>query len=395
MKIVILSEIQIYPSLSGGQIRSGSFARALAELGHDVSIYSFTGRKKDYLTRKQSGESRLANGVKEYVDRRMLFGASQWLSYKLKLPPLWSSLVARFFTPKKVRQLTSSADLVIVDFPYLYQIAIRLGKPWHLNTHNVEHHLWKNSLVAPVLVPTVRKLERNAAKKADLVIACAPADRDYFAGINDVVLVPNGIFPEDYQLDAAVRKSTRSELGIGDDETLFAFTGSNFGPNRSALARLHEFCATERDLLTQSGVKIIVVGTVASNSSAQPAEELNRSRIHQTGFVDSIQPYLAAADYALNPVFEGSGSNVKNSEYISGRLPILTQSFGTRGYRLEDKVSCLTFNFDTLVDCLSTAVKLSQDERQALAENAFRQNEMSISMLAAVKKYIQQVEAKS
>ena len=135
-------------------------------------------------------------------------------------------------------------------------------------------------------------------------------------------------------------------------------------------------------------MKILVVGTVASKSGELAAEELNTARIHQTGFVDSIQPYLAAADYALNPVFEGSGSNVKNSEYISSRLPILTQEFGLRGYQLKDKVSCLTFTFDSLVGCLGTAVNLSEDERQAMTDQAFNENEIQISMLAAVRRYL-------
>ncbi len=388
MQILILSEIQVYPAMSGGQIRTGSFARALAESGHDVSIYAFTGRKKDYLKRKKSSAAELENGVHEFVDRRVFFGACQWLAYKFALPPLWSNVVARFFTPKKLREYADAADLIIVDFPFLYPIATRLSKPWHLNTHNVEHQLWKKSLVAPVLVPLVKMLEQSAAKKADLVIACAPADQEYFADLNSVVLVPNGIFPEDYRLDPETRTSTRKQLGVGDDETLFVFTGSNFGPNRSALVRLQEFCEAERAFLNDNGVKILVVGTVAGRSSDDAAEELDSTRIHQTGFVDSIQPYLAAADYALNPVFEGSGSNVKNSEYISSRLPILTQEFGTRGYQFDDNVSCLTFSFDSLVDCLSTAVNLSKEQRQAMADRAFSDNEISISMLAAVKQYL-------
>ncbi len=374
--------------MSGGQIRTGSFARALAESGHDVSIYSFTGRKKDYLKGTKSSATQLENGVHEFVDRRKFFGACQWLAYKLALPPLWSNLVARFFTPKKLHEYAEAADLVIVDFPFLYPIATRLSKPWHLNTHNVEHQLWKKSLVAPVLVPLVKRLEQSAAKKADLVIACAPADQKYFEDLNSVVLVPNGIFPGDYHCDPEVRTSTRTELGVGDDETLFVFTGSNFGPNRTALARLQEFCQAERTFLNDKGVKILVVGTVAAKSSDDAAQELANERIHQTGFVDSIQPYLAAADFALNPVFEGSGSNVKNSEYISSQLPILTQGFGTRGYQFEDKVSCLTFTFESLVDCLSTAVALSKEQRQAMAERAFRDNEIAISMLAAVKQYL-------
>jgi glycosyltransferase involved in cell wall biosynthesis len=388
MNILILSEIQVYPSLSGGQLRTGSFARALAELGHDVSIYSFTGRKKDYIARKKSSATKLENGVNEFVDRRLLFGACQWLAYKFEQPPLWSNFISRFFAPKKLRELADEADLVIVDFPFLYPIANRLRKPWHLNTHNVEHQLWKKSLVAPVLVPLVRKLERSAAKKADLVIACAPADQEYFADLNSVVLVPNGIFPEDYRLDPESRKTTREELGVDDSETLLVFTGSNFGPNRSALVRLEKFCSDERTFLIENKVKIVVVGTVGERPSTEAKHELNDARIYQTGFVDSIQPYLAAADFALNPVFEGSGANVKNSEYISSKLPMLLQEFGTRGFRLENKVSCLMFNFDTLTEYLSTAVKLSADERQAMAEHAFSENEADISMRAAVEKYL-------
>ncbi len=388
MKILILSEIQVYPSLSGGQIRTGSFARALAELGHDVSIYALTGRKKDYFARKKSSASMTANGVNEFVDRRLLFGACQWLAYKLELPPLWSNVFTRFFAPKKLREFADEADLIIIDFPFLYPIANRLGKPWHLNTHNVEHQLWKKSLVAPVLVPLVKKLERSAAKKADLVIACAPADQKYFANLNSVVLVPNGIFPEDYRLDPETRKATRKELGVDDNETLLVFTGSNFGPNRSALDRLKKFCADEQTFLTDSKVKFVVVGTVGERSGASAKEELNNARIFQTGFVDSIQPYLAAADFALNPVFEGSGANVKNSEYISSKLPMLLQEFGTRGFRLENKVSCLIFNFDNLVESLSTAAKMSQDERRDMADRALSENEADISMRAAVEKYL-------
>ena len=388
MKILILSEIQVYPPLSGGQMRTGSFARALAELGHDVTIYSFTGRKKDYLAGEKSGATLLENGVNEFVNRGRFFGACQWFAYKFELPPLWSNLFARFHTPKKLREFADEADLVIVDFPFLYPIANRLGKPWHLNTHNVEHELWQKSLVSAVLVPLVRNMERSAAKKADLVIACAPADQEYFEDLNSVVLVPNGIFPEDYQLDPETRKTTREELGVEEDETLLIFLGSNFGPNRSALNRLQEVCADERASLTDSKVKIIVVGTVGAKSDNEVKQELNDARIYQTGFVNSIQPYLAAADFALNPVFEGSGANVKNSEYISSKLPMILQEFGTRGFQLEDKVSCLMHDFDSLAECLSIAAKLSKDERQAMADRAFSDNEADISMRAAVQKYL-------
>jgi hypothetical protein len=87
-------------------------------------------------------------------------------------------------------------------------------------------------------------------------------------------------------------------------------------------------------------------------------------------------------------VFEGSGANVKNSEYISSRLPILTQEFGTRGFKIQNKTSCFVFDFDNFADSLSAAVELSKDGRQAMADLAFSQNEADISMRAAVEKYL-------
>ena len=50
------------------------------------------------------------------------------------------------------------------------------------------------------------------------------------------------------------------------------------------------------------------------------------------GFVQSLAPLLAAADVAVNPVESGSGSNVKLAEYVAAGVPVVTTSFGLRGY---------------------------------------------------------------
>ena len=36
--------------------------------------------------------------------------------------------------------------------------------------------------------------------------------------------------------------------------------------------------------------------------------------------------------FAVNPVFSGGGSNVKNADYLALGLPILTTNFGIRGF---------------------------------------------------------------
>ena len=53
-KILFISMIKIFPASAGGMIRPAVFCRALAELGYEVEIYSFTARRDDYLARKSS-----------------------------------------------------------------------------------------------------------------------------------------------------------------------------------------------------------------------------------------------------------------------------------------------------------------------------------------------------
>jgi glycosyltransferase involved in cell wall biosynthesis len=49
------------------------------------------------------------------------------------------------------------------------------------------------------------------------------------------------------------------------------------------------------------------------------------------GVVDTVAPWLAAADLALNPMISGSGSNLKLFEYLAAGLPVVSTSFGVRG----------------------------------------------------------------
>src|SRR5262249_22160161 len=48
-RVLFLSGLQLHPTLSGGQLRSFGLATALRQHGLDVFVYSFVGRKADYL----------------------------------------------------------------------------------------------------------------------------------------------------------------------------------------------------------------------------------------------------------------------------------------------------------------------------------------------------------
>ena len=95
-KIVIVSSIQIFPALSGGQLRTANLALALADLGYEVCIYSLTGRKNDYVTFKKSSTEIISSQISEFVNRSLFFGLIQKIFYICKFPPIWIYWILKF-----------------------------------------------------------------------------------------------------------------------------------------------------------------------------------------------------------------------------------------------------------------------------------------------------------
>src|SRR4051812_45966025 len=91
-KICIISGVQLWPPQSGGQLRTATLAEALGEHGYEVSVYSLTGRKAEYLQRQPSALYERALRVSEYVDRSWRNAFWQLLTYRLGLPDFWHVL---------------------------------------------------------------------------------------------------------------------------------------------------------------------------------------------------------------------------------------------------------------------------------------------------------------
>ncbi|MCB0403234.1 MAG: glycosyltransferase [Bdellovibrionales bacterium] len=383
-RLLFITGIQIFPAQSGGQMRSSNLAKSLSRSGYEVYVYSFTGRKPDYLKRVPSGEQRISDTLVEYVDRSLVRAGLQFLTYALHLPNLWFALpLSALQCPKHLRNRIGWADLVLVDFPFHLPLLEKYleGKPRILNSHNLEHEIpYSTRLVnAPRLRRWIRSVESRAGRAADLVLACGQVDREFYEALaTPVVSVPNALDPRGFSRGG--RKEIRQQWGIEENATVFLFTASKYGPNREAFARLKAFAEQEQIVLAQNGIEILVVGSVSDKPQRAPGWTV-------TGFVDSTEPYFAAADFALNPIATGSGTNVKMFEYLVHRLPILSTDFGKRGFILDDG-DYLGFDFSTLKQTLLRAHTLSQIERGRMAETAFDKNQSLCDMDLVVQKNV-------
>lgn len=367
-RLTIISGIQIFPPLSGGNLRTASLARAFASQGYEVRVFSLTGRKSEYLSRQKSSTDSPADGVTEHVNRQISFGLIQFLTYRLCLPDLWH-LVFSSRSPL-LRRWISESDLIMVDFPFLHRYLARVPRGKRiLNSHNLEHERWKKR---GFLKRMVKSIERSAGTNADVVLATHHEEVSFYADTGArVALTPNGILDQRY--DEETREKIRSDLGISEDKTVLLFSASQYGPNREGLTLLSEFEAAHREWLTQNGFVLLVVGSV----SERP---LRKGALIATGPVPVVEPYFSAADIALNPIESGSGTNLKMVQYLVARLPLVSTRFGARGFSLENGKDYIELDAANLQAALEIVKKNGGETLSHMADRAYQQNRHLIDM---------------
>lgn len=352
-KILIVSGLRVFPNTSGGHLRTGNLARAFARLGHRVVLYSLAGRASDYSfhpsRRISMLHERIEPNLLEITNLGLGFGLSQALARRLSLPRIWQYVYLRLgFVPGSLRRELQDAEVVFSDLPWCPPVGRWYRRrPWYLISHNVEHHLLQQGgFVERLFAPWMRRVEERAPQLYADILSCADSDRDFFLAHDSrhrilAPIVRNGVDPAAYRAAPEVRARMREQLGLGDQDLLLVFSGSNFGPNVEALERMRQFCRREESFLRQTRIHILALGSMAS-------EGFREGALIVTGRVPEVLPYFAAGDAGLNPVTRGSGSNLKLFEYVAARLPILSTEFGVRGTGLITGQDYLPFEDDTL-----------------------------------------------
>jgi glycosyltransferase involved in cell wall biosynthesis len=118
------------------------------------------------------------------------------------------------------------------------------------------------------------------------------------------------------------------------------------------------------------------------------SEPLRLPGFTATGRVAMVEPYFAAADAALSPIASGAGTNLKTCEFIALRLPLVSTTFGVRGFAIEDGETGFIFEREGLAATLSAVRRLFDQDPARLrrmAENAYARNEGVIDMEACVR----------
>ncbi len=232
----------------------------------------------------------------------------------------------------------TQADVVIFSHPWVYSIVRDVLEPGRqlvvYDAHNVEAllkpSLLGNSDCGRMISEVVESTERVLCANADLIVTCSQEDRQSFAEKFDVPFAkmrvsPNGVSTKDV-LPAGILQHTIARFWMRFPPSPIAlFIGGLYPPNIEAA----EFICDE----LAPACKHVTFAIVGAVGEALGKRANLPGNVRVTGGVNErdLRHWLQAADIAINPMFSGSGTNVKMLDYMSAGLAVVTSPFGARG----------------------------------------------------------------
>ena len=235
-------------------------------------------------------------------------------------------------------ELLPEADLLFTSHPWIAPLfPADPGLPMIYDSHNCEAAL-KRTLLGRTfagrhLAGRVEATERLAVERAALTLACSAEDAAQFserfgATADRLQLVPNGVDCSRIRPGVPSEKTLqRRRLGLSD-APLGVFIGSAYGPNLAAADFLIRTLAPALPML-----QVSIIGGVGEQWRREHPNQTPPTNVRLHGFVeaDELLDLLQTADLALNPMTQGSGTNIKMLDYMAAGLAIVTTPQGARG----------------------------------------------------------------
>ncbi|MGH6890397.1 MAG: glycosyltransferase [Rhizomicrobium sp.] len=344
LRVAVLDMQPIEPAVGGGRLRLLGLYHALADdfATRYVGTYDWPGPEYRRQMLSPTLEELLVPLSKEHfaaaeARARQAGGRVVIDSTFHELAHLSSNYLAA------AREAVATADIVVFSHPWIYPLVRdRLDPARQLivyDAHNVEGvlrmELLDDGAAGTAIVRDVVRVERELCERADLILTCSHEDRASFNRLYGIAFArmrvfANGTFtnkitPATTEEKAAARKS----LDLGSSRVAF-FIGSNYPPNVEAARFIVNVLAPAMPHLL-----FAIAGGVADGLAGLPMRINVRvpGLVYETGRL----AWLHASDVAINPMFSGSGTNIKMLDYMAAGLPIVTTGIGARGIETSEE----------------------------------------------------------
>lgn len=244
---------------------------------------------------------------------------------------------------ERVFQELPAADIVVCSHPWVYPAVADGIDRWRqllvYDAHNVEGLLRLQLLddggLGTGIANDVVRVEAQLCRDADVILCCSPEDASIFhslysVGIAKLRIAPNGVFTSKIVPASTDKKSAiRRRLGVVHPNAAI-FIGSAYDPNVEAAEFLIHRVApfVPSTLFVIAGGVGSVLGHVATPSNVVVTGHLTD---------EEKLAWLQSCDLAVNPMFSGSGTNIKMFDFLAAGLPVVSTEVGARGIPTNDE----------------------------------------------------------
>lgn len=162
-------------------------------------------------------------------------------------------------------------------------------------------------------------------------------------------MVPNGVDTSSVALITRDEKIEQKHLLGCGDHPMVLFIGSWHPPNLEALTFIINVLA--RDL---PNYYFMVIGSI-KDYYLQTHKRFPKN-VLAFGVVEELEKYelYKLADIAINPMFSGSGTNLKMLDYMSAGIPVVATEVGARGLDIENGVHFVEATKEGFSKCITT-----------------------------------------
>ena len=335
-KILVLSTYSCYPPRGGGQHRLYNIYSLLAK-EFDVTICSIIETNKQYQNLV------LDNGLRQIcIPQSIEHAQCQWEIEKKVGVNLYDVAMIDFVEKSKdyidmVKKLASDSDIVIFSHPYLYKLKqfIPEDKIVIYDAIDIEYLQKKNYIKSEDYSEKIKNIELEACVKSDIVFSTSEQDKNqlielYNINSQKIFVVSNGVETSKINFIPREEKISLKEV-TGMKSPSILFVGSWHPPNLKALKYIVDNLAKKL-----KNCKFLVVGSVKDYYLNEYGKL--PQNILAFGVVDEDEKYeiYKLADIAINPMFGGSGTNLKMLDYMSAGIPVISTPMGSRGLDVEN-----------------------------------------------------------
>lgn len=363
LKILCTDNQVLLPAIGGGRVRNFYLLKALSEHYdvHYIGMYDWGAPQCVFETQEINPHFKMTlvpATLKHLAMDGEIRSKVGEIVFDVTFPKLG------IHTPKFHRTLNRLAEdcrILICTHPwaspFLPETANRI---LIYDAHNCEYEIKRQILektrgrAGKRLLSEVREVEGQLCRNAHRIFVCSETDGKRFMELYGISqsrfgMVPNGVAVEEYTVVKSDHKpALRKLLGLSTGQ-MAVFMGSGYAPNTEAVEWIAQNLAPKLP-----EVQFVIVGSVCDTYKDQVNRTVASGRRLKTIFAHSPIPdnlrlwgiaspedkvkLLAAADVAINPMFRGSGSNMKMLDFMAAGLPTLTTSMGARGIELKDGV---------------------------------------------------------